>query len=497
MTIAQSEFEERAGLIPVHGLGLSVDVYSPDLLDLDDKLRHQGAVAEYYEVFQAALPALALVRKRLDGKRLAYHGEGLWVSQPDFCASSAAGSAMQGVCAQLRALESAWLNIECATKQIAGASFGTYLPPLYTESGALVAAENAAALQHELDRDFLGRGLQPPLLLLEMPPLTYFVCGSLPIPDFFAEIARRASCGLVLDIGHLWTVYRYTGAWRFLSLDRFLSEFLDIFPLERVLEIHVAGLAAHPFETARARVLRNGDMLPRWIDAHGAPIPPLLFDMLDQVLSHRRLAKLKGLALEVDTKDSSVILSEFRAFRSRFGAAFAGLPRAVPSERSLHHLPERGMEVGGFSSGSQERKAALRHDYEHYARILTGQRGGAGPGDRPGTVSDEEGLNYFRRVYLPYEILHWGGDLQDMFPRTHAVVTESTVDIEDFVDFWFDRPRSSPLAYDFFLLKIECFLAFIAAVLPDAQGIAAREAEELRAAYEAANERAGFEETTN
>ena len=52
------------------------------------------------------------------------------------------------------------------------------------------------------------------LVLLEMPPLTYFACGSLEIPAFFQSVIARVACGLVLDIGHLWTVYRYTGAWR-------------------------------------------------------------------------------------------------------------------------------------------------------------------------------------------------------------------------------------------------------------------------------------------
>ena len=94
MTAVQSEFVERAGSIAVHGLGLSVDVYSPDLLLLDELLRRRGISADYYEVFQAALPALAAVRKRLAGRRLAYHGEGLWISQPEFSATIENGAAI-------------------------------------------------------------------------------------------------------------------------------------------------------------------------------------------------------------------------------------------------------------------------------------------------------------------------------------------------------------------------------------------------------------------
>ena len=42
MVDVQSEFEERVNRIPVHGLGLSVDVYTPDLFDLAERFRVRG-----------------------------------------------------------------------------------------------------------------------------------------------------------------------------------------------------------------------------------------------------------------------------------------------------------------------------------------------------------------------------------------------------------------------------------------------------------------------
>lgn len=138
---------------------------------------------------------------------------------------------MVEACAQLTALESAWLNHECATKYMAGYAFGTYLPPLYSDLSARVTADNLCFLQDQLDRQVRLQGGHTPLVLLEMPPLTYFACGSLPIADFFRMVIQRTPCGLVLDIGHLWTVYRYTGAWRQQSLQAFAAEFLEAFPL--------------------------------------------------------------------------------------------------------------------------------------------------------------------------------------------------------------------------------------------------------------------------
>ncbi|MGH7257195.1 MAG: multinuclear nonheme iron-dependent oxidase, partial [Nitrospiraceae bacterium] len=282
MVDVQSEFEERVNRIPIHGLGLSVDVYTPDLFDLAEVLSGRGVEVDYFEIFQASLAALRSVKLRLPDRRLAYHGEGLWVTQPEFCDEQRHRNAIAEVSAQLHALNSAWLNIECATKQMSGYSFGTYLPPLYTELGARMAAENLRQGQQLIDQDFQARDVPPPLLLVEMPPLTYFAYGAHSIPDFYERITREAACGLVLDIGHLWTVYRYTAAWRRRSLDQFTEQFLAAFPLERVVEIHVAGLGNHTAQIGAPADDRSG--IPRWIDAHGESIPAVLFDMLQQVL---------------------------------------------------------------------------------------------------------------------------------------------------------------------------------------------------------------------
>jgi uncharacterized protein (UPF0276 family) len=496
MADVQSEFEERVGLIPPHGLGLSVDVYTPDLVELDTALRRRGLAADYYEVFQAATPALALIRDRLSDRRLAYHGEGLWITQPDFSSRRGSASSVPEICAQLRTIRSDWLNIECAAKQMAGRSFGTYLPPLYTESGALVTAENAAIVQGQLDRDFSARGLQSPLLLLEMPPLTYFSCGALPIPEFFSKIVGRTACGLVLDMGHLWTVYRYTGAWRHRSVERYVGEFLAGFPLERVVEIHVAGLAPHPCESDVDDHKKPAGMPPRWIDAHGAPIPAVLFDLFEQVLNTGRLVNLKGIALEVDTKEISLLVSEYEGFCSRFRPMADGLLSGSSPARAVKTPAGFGGDEAYELCASQERRTALAQDYAQYAAVVTGQERVGSCGSMTESGDQQEGLAYYRQVYLPYEILHWGGELHDMFPRTFELISQSHVNMNDFVTFWFSRPRPAPVPYDFFLLKVEYFLEFVATIMPDAVAVASEEAEELRAAYDAANRRAGFEEIT-
>lgn len=139
-------------------------------------------------------------------------------------------------------------------------------------------------------------------------------------------MTEQTACGLVLDIGHLWTVYRYTGAWRRQTVESFVAEFLDEFPMERVIEIHVAGLAEFPTRPDSVTAADAPDR-PYWIDAHGAPIPALLFEMLSQVLAHPRLRSLKGVALEVDTKPIATIIEEYGRFVTRFEASITEVQR--------------------------------------------------------------------------------------------------------------------------------------------------------------------------
>lgn len=474
-------FMNRIPAVSPQGLGLSVDVYSPNLIDLMSCLAARRLSPDYLEIFKATTSALESIRQHLPGVTLSYHGEGLWITQPESHDHPVFDEAAAEAAAHLNVLRSPWLNHECATKQMAGYSFGTYLPPLYTPVSAAVVAQNIASVQAALDTRCRRPDGSAPLFLLEMSPLTYFAAGTITIAQFFRLIAERAPCGFVLDIGHLWTVYRYTGMWRRISLARFVQEFLDEFPMERVVEIHVAGLA-----TPEASHLHeiNSD-LPEWLDAHAAPIPPVLFDMLEQVLAHRSLTNLKGVAMEVDTKSIDLIVDEFEQVSSRFApliqeAMSRGTMVSLLSERSSH---------GGRASTAISRfdRQQLCDDYRRYAEIVSGF---AAPSvdDWNVVVLDREGLERYRTSYLPHEILQWGGALTDMFPESCRALHQHGIELEAFVGFWFREARPVTQVYDFFLLKIERFLEFVREMAPELTVCAEQEAEHLRAAYAEANE---------
>ncbi len=488
----ESEFSQRANLIPAHGLGLSVDVYTPDLMELVRSLREEGLQPGYLEIFKATTSALRWVRRRLPELKLTYHGEGLWLTQPHFARSFSGQHGVAEACIQVGTLESAWLNHECASKQIGGYAFGTYLPPLYTELSARITADNLEYVQGRVDAWGQRAGRAPALVLLEMPPLTYFACGSSGIPDFFRAVTERVACGLVLDIGHLWTVYRYTGVWRSQALQDFVAGFLDAFPMERVIEIHVAGLAPlarHPGSEHDA--LLPG--LPYWIDSHGSPIPEVLFDLLVQVLAHPRLTALKGVALEVDTKPVTEIVTEFRRFSDRFESKVRYSGQAGRVEFLQGGARQALPASAQNASVASDEMATLVRQYEDYVALVTSDRRPvpAGLSLLGGSIED---LDRYRQTYVPQELLHWGGELTDMFPRTCQLITAANLPVERFTAFWFSTPRPEEEDYDFFLLKVDRFVEFVADGCPSAAATAMEESVELRAAYRTANEPVESEE---
>ena len=103
-------------------------------------------------------------------------------------------------------------------------------------------------------------------------------------------------------------------------------------------------------------------------------------------------------------------------------------------------------------------------------------------------AAEATGLTRYRTSYLPHEILHWGGDLAEMFPQTCRILAERGVCLNEFVAFWFRAPRPLTQSYDFFLLKIERFLEFVAESAPDARVCVQQEGDMLRQAYAQVNE---------
>ena len=107
-----------------------------------------------------------------------------------------------------------------------------------------------------------------PLLLENIPFYSKMPAGDFDEAEFIARSVEEADCGILLDINNLFVNSINHG------FDP--KAFLDKLPLERIVQIHLAGPG------------RYGN---RIIDTHGSAVPDPVFDLLDYVLSKNVNAK--------------------------------------------------------------------------------------------------------------------------------------------------------------------------------------------------------------
>lgn len=142
---------------------------------------------------------------------------------------------------------------------------GFLLPPEQSIASAARIAERICRLQ-----DLFGIPFAFETGVSYLRPLP----GELSDGEFWAEIAERADCGILLDLHNVWANAR-NGRQR-------LAALFDQLPLERVWEVHVANGQPHK---------------GYWLDSHsGLPPPELLAEAAALV---PRLPSLHALTLEI------------------------------------------------------------------------------------------------------------------------------------------------------------------------------------------------------
>jgi hypothetical protein len=177
-----------------------------------------------------------------------------------------------------------------------------------------------------------------------------------------------------------------------------------------------------------------------------------------------------------------VIVDEFDEAAALIGRTVDRLLGRTRSCESVVEPPEVGSPV---RAGDLD-ECDLESEYVRYALVASGQAPPAGPAWKA-VAEHPSGLERYIRVYLPYEILHWGGDLRDMFPNTCRRLSERGVSLDEFVPWWFRKPRHADGPYDFFLTKIDRLVEFVAEREPGLLAQARCEAQQLRLAYEEAS----------
>jgi uncharacterized protein (UPF0276 family) len=222
-------FVERALGLPNLGLGVSTEYGARSTgagLDVERLWREHPEYAGFLEVGVEAAKGLDADARRWAhaGRPTTYHFLDVNLDEPEdqdprWC------EAVRELIAELRP---AWLCGDAGLWHFGPRARGhmLLLPPILCEDGARAMADGVAEL-----RAAVGKEVLP-----ENPP-GHIYLGDLHLLDFFARVCERGDTGMLLDCAHLAIYQRLQG------LDALTG--LDAFPLDRVIELHVAGGTEH------------------------------------------------------------------------------------------------------------------------------------------------------------------------------------------------------------------------------------------------------------
>ncbi len=166
---------------------------------------------------------------------------------------------------------------------------GILMPPVLEPESADAMAESVRAL-----REASGFEVLP-----ENPPAHVYL-GRMHLLDYYARVAERSDSALLLDVAHLAVYQRVAGHAPLTGLEGF--------PLERVVEVHVAG--GRPFAWQGKHFVE---------DDHGLSILPDTWEILGAILP--RATNLRAIVLECERNRVEDVLPLFARVESmRLGA---------------------------------------------------------------------------------------------------------------------------------------------------------------------------------
>ncbi len=189
--------------------------------------------------------------------------------------------------AHARAVGSAWVGNDVGWWHQHGQPLPgyLYLPPPLSAEGLADAVAHARHVQSELS---------VPLVLEN--PVAVWRRGSMHVLDFMAELHQRTGCALLLDLGHLLSAQLAAGLP--------LAQGLEGFPLEAVVEVHVAG----------GVVTRSASGRGVYADDHTQPVREELFALLAALVP--KLPSLRALVFEGDGHPPEIAERTLRRLRA-------------------------------------------------------------------------------------------------------------------------------------------------------------------------------------
>jgi uncharacterized protein (UPF0276 family) len=252
------------------GLGLKPQHYDAALACSAEGLWFEVHPENYMVAGGPRLAWLEAIRGR---HALSLHGVGLSL------AADAEPDALQlaRLAGLVRRLEPALVSEHLAWSTWRGAYHPDLLPFPRTDDALARIAGNVSRMQDAVKRRI---AIENPSHYLKIDGHEW---GEI---EFLFELARRTGCGLLLDVNNVYVSARNLGY----SSDAYI----DAFPGEAVLEIHLAGHAADP-------LLGEGLL----IDSHAAPVAPEVWAL------HERLVRRIGARPTLIERDDN--LPEFAA----------------------------------------------------------------------------------------------------------------------------------------------------------------------------------------
>ena len=265
-----AHFLDTYGQLPQLGFGLGFkDVYL-------DKIIAQQDEADYV----CQIDWLELIPENYMGKGgysaqilktlveqdfpMASHGVGLSLGSVDPLNTEYIDSLQQ----LFELVQPVWFSDHLSFSSVNGQYFNDLMPLPFTQEAVEVCVEKIKTIQQQLHVPFL------------IENISYYT--HVPVPNAFTEaefitqVVEKANCGLLLDVNNVF-VNAFNHGYNAL-------DFLQQLPLERVIEIHIAG---HE---------QDGDLI---IDTHAEPVCADVFELLKWV--YPRCPNVKGVLLERDS----------------------------------------------------------------------------------------------------------------------------------------------------------------------------------------------------
>ena len=201
------------------GAGLRAEHYDDVLSGATGVEWFEAITENYIDTHGRPLAVLEAVRR---DRPLALHGVALSIGSTDPLDEGY----LRGLASLVERLEPAIVSDHLCWSSFGGRQLHDLLPLPLNEESLDHVVERVDAVQTRLGRR----------ILLENPS-TYLAWRSsdVPEPEFLAELARRADCGLLLDVNNV-----YVSS---VNLGFDPMAYLDAIPAERVGQIHLAGFS--------------------------------------------------------------------------------------------------------------------------------------------------------------------------------------------------------------------------------------------------------------